>query len=310
MRQARPETADRLQFVVVGDLSTSGGFDDIVIGVDGIIHCAAVRVLTVLHLLLAHRLQQPVQIKVNDGEKDVMLPIMKGMKAILTAASTEPRVKRVVVTSSYAAMADPRHNSDPKWMYTAEHWNPLTYDEAKGYCDHRAYSGAKKFSELYAWQYMREVKPHFDLVTIVPPIVLGPVVHPVVKVSELNLTNLALGAIATGQEYPPEFAPVWADVRDVAIAHAEALMRPDAGGRRLIVCAPEKLSHQRVADIMRQEFGWARDVVKKGDEGAAIPPSFTMDSVTARKVLGVSYRSLRECIVDFTAQVRELALRE
>ena len=42
MRRARPETADRLELVLVGDLTTEGGFDEAVKDVGAVIHCAAV----------------------------------------------------------------------------------------------------------------------------------------------------------------------------------------------------------------------------------------------------------------------------
>lgn len=50
MRKARPDAADRLEFVVVGDLGAEGGFDEAVKGVDGIIHCAAVCTFAVCYI--------------------------------------------------------------------------------------------------------------------------------------------------------------------------------------------------------------------------------------------------------------------
>ena len=49
MRRARPETADRLELVLVGDLAIDGGFDESVRGVDAIVHCAAVSVCLSFH---------------------------------------------------------------------------------------------------------------------------------------------------------------------------------------------------------------------------------------------------------------------
>ena len=94
-----------------------------------------------------------------------------------------------------------------------------------------------------------------------------------------------------------------------SVAHVEALLKPEAGNKRFIVSAPEKVSYQRVADITRQEFDWAKDVVRKGDEGAALPLAANLDGSTAEKELGFTYRSARECIVDTVRSLKELEAR-
>ena len=101
----------------------------------------------------------------------------------------------------------------------------------------------------------------------------------------------------------------WVDVRDIAEAHAEALVRPKASNTRYLVGSPKKYTHQQVADILREEFDWGREVVRKGDEGAPLPLTYDFDGETAGKALGLSYRSLRESIVDFAVKYREIAQR-
>lgn len=292
LRQARPDTADRLEFVLVGDLTAPGGFDEAVKGVDGIVHCAA-----------------PVASNFEDGEKDVMLPAIEGMKAIFSAAAQEPKVKRMVITSSFGAVLDVSRLSDPTWTFTAEHWNPITYDEAKVSKDILAYRGAKKYSELYAWDYIRDRKPHFDIAVLIPPMVYGPIVHPIAKVADLNMSSLDIWTIAEGNDYPSQRIYAWVDVRDLAVAHVEALLRPEASNRRFMVSAPEKFSHQLIADVIRQEFDWAGDVVKKGSEGAPVPPTFNLDGETAGKALGLKYKTFKDCVVDAVTQFKEIAQR-
>ena len=65
-----------------------------------------------------------------------------------------------------------------------------------------------------------------------------------------------------------------------------------------------------VAEIMREEFPeWAEQVLPPKEE---MPPlkNISMDGVPVTKDLGVTYRSLRECIVDLVRQFREELLRE
>lgn len=197
---------------------------------------------------------------------------------------------------------------DPSWTYTAEQWNPITYEEAKKSKGLDAYRGSKKFAELYAWDYIRDNKPHFDLVTILPPVVFGPVVHPVDKISDLNASSLDTWAVASGQEYPLR-GPAWVDARDLAVAHVEALLRPEAGNRRFTVAAPEKFWHQKTVDIIRAEFDWAKEVVKEGNPGAPLPASFTLDGTTAGEVLGITYRSYKETVVDAVKTLKEIEKR-
>lgn len=213
------------------------------------------------------------------------------------------------MTSSFATVLDASRGWDPSWTYTAEQWNPITYDEAKVAHDIRAYRGAKKYSELYAWDYIRDKKPHFDFVTLIPPMVFGPVVHPVAEVSKLNMSNLDIWNIAAGQDYPEQRVPLWVDVRDLAVAHVEALLRPEASNRRFTIASPEKFSHQQIADIIRQEFDWAKGVVKKGDEGAPLRGSSNLDGTTTADVLGVTYRPFKDCIVESVAQFKQIAQR-
>jgi len=292
MLRVRPDTADRLEFVQVGDLGAPGGFDEAVKGVNGIVHCAA-----------------PVSTNFENGEKDAIIPAIEGNKAIISAAAKEPKVKRIVFTSSFAAVIDVSHVSDPTFTFVAEHWNPITYEEAAACNDIRAYRGAKKFSELYAWDYVRDHEPHFDIAVIIPPMVFGPIVHPIAKITDLNVSSMYLWVIADGQDYPEQRGPIWVDVRDLAFAHAEALLRPEASNRRFLISAPEQYSFQRAADVIRQEFNWAKDVVKKGNEGEPLPNGVKADGETAGKALGIHYRPFKESVVDAITQFKQIAER-
>ncbi|TCD63097.1 hypothetical protein EIP91_006001 [Steccherinum ochraceum] len=117
-------------------------------------------------------------------------------------------------------------------------------------------------------------------------------------------------AVLSAATQEPDRTPIWVDVRDLAYAHVEALFKPEAGGRRFLVSAPEKFSHQLVADITRREFDWARDIVRMGEEGKPLPPSFKYDGETAGRFFGIEYRSFRECIIDAMRQFREISQRE
>lgn len=294
MIRDRPQYGERLEFVQIGDLTQPGIFDEAIKGVDAIIHTAS-----------------PVDSSVTDNESGFIIPAITGTKSALEAAKKEPGVKRFILTSSFAAVLNPSRGFGPETTYTSEDWNPLTYEEGKTGGPLIGYRVAKKLAETAAWDFIRDEKPQFDLVTICPPMVYGPIVHPVSKVKDLNESCSYIWGVAAGANpIPSTRNPAWVDVRDVALAHVEALLRPEVSNQRFTISAPEKYTFQRVADILREEFDWAKEEVTKGEEGAPIPPCFTLDGEIAGKALGIKYRSFRDCVIDGVAQFKEIQRKE
>lgn len=226
------------------------------------------------------------------------------MRAILTAAAAQPTVRRVVLTSSFASVMDATRTAPPYFTYTAADWNPLTYAEAADPATSAviAYRGSKKFAELAAWDFVRDNKPGFDLATLCPPMTFGPVVHPVESVDKLNESNAMLWKVASGERpLPVARVPFWVDVRDVAQAHVEALLRPEAGGKRFLPAAPERFSYGLAAKIVAEEFEWARG---RGEEGTdqVIDESHGVDGEGATRELGLEYKSFRQTVRELVAQ--------
>ena len=73
------------------DVAKPGAFDEAVKGVDGVVHTAS-----------------PLQMQVDNNERDLLDPAIKGTTEILKAIQINaPQVNRVVITSSFASIADP-----------------------------------------------------------------------------------------------------------------------------------------------------------------------------------------------------------
>ncbi|CAL1716032.1 unnamed protein product [Somion occarium] len=294
MIRDRPQYSGSLEFTFIDDLTSPGVFDKAVQGVDGILHVAS-----------------PVNYEVDDVEKELLLPAIEGTKSILGAAKREPSVKRLVFTSSFAAVFNPSGGASRGFTYTSDVWNPITFEEAKNADPVQAYRGAKKYAEQAAWDCIRNDKPHFDLVTFCPPLVFGPLAHPITKVSELNESNKHLWAIAARVDpLPVARVPVWVDVRDLAFAHVEALLRPEISNRRFTIASPEHFTYQRVADVLREELDWAKEQVTKGEEGAPLPETFDVDGKTVAEALGFQYRSFKQTILDAVTQFKVIHERE
>merc|ERR1712093_613057 len=103
----------KLEWAIVKDVAAPGAFDEAIKGVTILAHTAS-----------------PFHYDVKDNEKDLLIPALEGTRHAHRAAQKEPSVKRVVVTSSFAAVMDFNRLS-PETTFTHEDWNPATYDEAK-----------------------------------------------------------------------------------------------------------------------------------------------------------------------------------
>lgn len=292
LRQARPQHADRVDVVLVDDFKeASATLDKAVQGVDGIIHVAS-----------------PFNYNIESNEQDLVLPAINGVKSVLASAAKCNSVKRIVLTSSFAAVIDIKRKAPPRFEYTAEDWNPQTYQESIDNASTPvvAYRGSKKFAEQAAWDFLKENKPKFDLVTLCPPMTFGPPVHPVTDISQLNESNATLWQVAQGKDLPVARVPFWVDGRDLARAHIEALLRPSAGNKRYTVAAPERFSYQLAADIIREHFEWAKDKVRQPATVQEIDHTHDLDGHTAAKELGIVYRSFEDTVVDTIQQALKI----
>jgi nucleoside-diphosphate-sugar epimerase len=197
----------------------------------------------------------------------------------------------------------------PGFTYTAADWNPLSYETAISPESNSviAYRGSKKFAELAAWDFIKNEKPKFDLVTLCPPMVFGPIVHPVSSLDQLNESNAQLWTVAAGVDpLPVARVPAWIDARDLAEAHVQALITPEAGGKRFVPAAPEPFSYEYAADIMKATFDWAKESVTSNYKSGVKPSAeYELDGETVAKELGVKYRSFKETVVDLAGQVKK-----
>ncbi|KAG4433520.1 hypothetical protein IFR05_011003 [Cadophora sp. M221] len=288
MMKARPQFSAHLDFVQIEDFEKSGVFEDAAKDVDAVIHVAS-----------------PFTYDTEDNEKELILPAINGVRSILEAAASS-KIQRIVITSSFAAVMDINRKATSYFTYTAEDWNPLTYEESIDPASSAvvAYRGSKKFAELEAWNFVKERKPKFEIVTLCPPMTFGPVVHPVAGVENLNESNKMLWMVASGEPLPVARVPFWVDVRDLAEAHVEALLRPDAGNKRFVVASTERFSYSLAADVIKEKFGERK--VKISEEVQIVDDSHGLDGETSSKAFGFTYRTFEETVVDLVSQALEM----
>jgi nucleoside-diphosphate-sugar epimerase len=253
-------------------------------------------------------LLQPFTYDTTNNEKELIIPAINGVRAILEAASASPSVKRVVITSSFASVLDANRKAPPYFTYTGADWNPLSYEEAADPATSAviAYRGSKKFAELEAWNFVEKKKPAFSLVTLCPPMTFGPVVHPVPSVDKLNESNAMLWKVAKGvNPLPVARVPFWIDVRDLAVAHVESLLKAEVGGKRYTPASPERFSYAMAAEIISEGFPELKDGTTL--ENQTIDVSHGLDGETAAKELGYEYHSFKDTVRDLISQAFALS---
>jgi nucleoside-diphosphate-sugar epimerase len=152
------------------------------------------------------------------------------------------------------SLARPRLQRYPPQKVYAESaekdWNPITWHEATHTTEHTTgYRASKTFAEKAAWDFIKHHKPHFDIITIQPPLVFGPCEHNI-TLESLNESNAQIWRIiSSGKDgkVPPTGVFRWVDVRDVATAHVGAIEDGVKGNQRFLVSGGE-FSWQKVRE--------------------------------------------------------------
>ncbi|KAK0634571.1 hypothetical protein B0T17DRAFT_502211 [Bombardia bombarda] len=294
IRKAYPsKSADELSVVIVPDIAKEGAFDEVVKtpGIEVVLHTAS-----------------PFHFKFSDPKTELIDPALIGTSSIIKAiARSAPSVRRVVITSSFAAIMDETKGSDPNTTYTEASWNPVTIDQIYD-SPATAYRASKKLAEKSAWDFVADPAndAKFDVVTINPPMVFGPVVHHLAGLQNINTSNARVVDLLQGK-WKDEIATtgqaiIWVDVRDVAAAHIRAgLEIPEAGGKRLFTTAG-LFSNAEIVEIVRKNFPEYKDKLPgpevKGGELPAESERFKFDNSATTELLKIKWISLEKSIVD------------
>lgn len=246
-------------------------------------------------------LASPIPNTLPKDANELIVPARDGALRALRAAKAAG-VKRAVMTSSMAAIAYGWGDQRPA-ILDETHWsNP---DNIK---DNTAYTRSKAIAEKAAWDYVNGEGAGLELATINPVAVLGPAMSADVSASLELITQPMRNKVPA---YPKlTFGIV--DVRDVATAHVEAMVRPEAAGERFLL-GNEILSFSEIGQILREAFPdrklpkgelptWlVKLMVHLNPPLKQIVPELgkrrAYSNAKAREMLGIEFISARDAIV-------------
>lgn len=174
-----------------------------------------------------------------EDANELIIPARDGALRVLKAAR-DAGVKRVVITSSFAAIG---YSKDAKGhTFTEEDWTDPELTD-------RAYIKSKTIAEKAAWDWIGSEGKDMELSVINPVGVFGPALGKDYSTSIGLVKGVLDGQIK--ETLPFTFGVV--DVRDVANIHVLAMTHPAAAGERFLATATGTMSLYDVAELIRKE---------------------------------------------------------
>src|SRR6202040_2030958 len=209
------------------DLESDAGWPRAVAGCEYVLHVAS-----------------PLPSSVPKNEDALMVPARQGTLRVLRA-SRDARVKRLVLTSSFAAIG--YGHKQQKAPFNETNWTDLNGSDVA------LYAKSKTLAERAAWDFVAKEGGGLELSVINPVGVFGPVLGADYSTSILIVQRLMDGALpGCPQLY---FGVV--DVRDVVDLHIRAMTHPLAKGERFLAVAGDFMSMQGIARVLKNRMGAA-----------------------------------------------------
>jgi nucleoside-diphosphate-sugar epimerase len=220
------ESNGRLSFFAA-DLLKDDGWPEAAAGCEYVLHVAS-----------------PLPQSVPKNEDELIVPARDGALRVLRA-SRDAGVKRVVLTSSFAAIG--YGHKEQQAPFDETYWT-----DPRG-SDVLPYTKSKTLAERAAWDFIAKEGGRLDLSAVNPVGVLGPVLGPDYSASLLLVQKLMDGALPGC----PRLYFGLVDVRDVADLHIRAMTSPAAKGERFLATAGDFVSILDIAKVLKSRMGAA-----------------------------------------------------
>ncbi|KAF5312153.1 hypothetical protein D9619_003808 [Psilocybe cf. subviscida] len=290
--------ADKFEWAVVPDITKDGAFDQAVKGVDAIEHMAS-----------------PVSPTDTDDPDAYITPALHGTLSILRSALKEGgKIKRIVVTSSVGALfgtitAPPRIFTEKDW---ADEYVEKVDRIGRQATPVEKYRASKVLAERSAWEFYEKHKTDigWDLVTLHPPLVVGPTL---LEVNTPDDLGVSIGAWFSNvfEDKPEETLKAtygYIHVEDISLAHVVALQKKEAAGERIIV-ASGGTTYQATRNMLQNihpEY-YSSGILPRGNTSpdATGTPQFYYANEKGKRILGIKYKTLEEISEDLLADFKK-----
>jgi nucleoside-diphosphate-sugar epimerase len=220
------DPGNRLTFFAA-DLEKDAGWPEAVAGCEYVLHVAS-----------------PFPPGIPKDENELIVPAREGALRVLRA-SRDAKVKRIVLTSSFAAIGYGQPQQQKPFDET--NWTDPAGDDV------RPYVKSKTLAERAAWDFIAKEGGGLELAVVNPVGVFGPVLGPDYSTSILIVQRLMDGAVPG---CPKLYFGV-VDVRDVADLHLRAMTNPAAKGERFLAVAGDFMSMQGIAQVLKARMNGA-----------------------------------------------------
>ncbi|XP_054798653.1 phenylacetaldehyde reductase-like [Prosopis cineraria] len=274
----RLEGAKERLKLLKANLLEEGSFDSAVEGCHGVFHTAS-------PVLSVSRVEVDPQTAYID-------PAVKGTMNVLKSCTKLSSVKRVVLTSSVAAVF---YNARPRTpgVVVDETWfsDP---DICKENEEWSGYVLSKTLAEEAAWTFAKE--NNIDLVTINPAAVVGPFLQPTLQAT----ANLIL-ILLNGAKTFPNSTFGWINVKDAANAHIQAFEIPSASGR---YCLAERVAYYSDVVKILHELYPTLQLPEKCADDKLLMPIYQISKEKA-KTLGIEFIPLEVSLKEIVESLKE-----
>ncbi|WP_041710645.1 SDR family oxidoreductase [Prochlorococcus marinus] len=204
------------------DLLHDEGWDEAAFDCDYLLHVAS-----------------PFTIAEPKRESLLINPALEGTIRALNASKKSSKVKKVVLTSSMAAIA---YGHD-KQLCTPQDWTDTTKNVG-------AYVKSKTIAEKAAWDFVHNDNDHsFSMTTINPGMVFGPLLSDDIDGASAELLSKMING-----KFPalPDAYFTVVDVRDVAKLHVDSLRNNKSDNKRIIATSPQGINIMKISKILRK----------------------------------------------------------
>ena len=210
------------------DLLKNGSYEEAMKGCQIVLHTAS-----------------PFLLETKNPQQELIDPALNGTKNILKSVNDTETVKRVILTSSVAAIYGDAIDSlrAPNRTFDETMWNTTSSKT------NNEYSYSKTLAEKKAWEICKE-QNRWDLISINPSFVVGPALNPLADFqSKKVMLQFGNGDLKYGA---PDLTLGMVDVRDVGKAHLLAALSRNVRGRYIL--SSESISFLELGEILKDSF--------------------------------------------------------